>query len=548
MYRFPVPVLDPVVLRVSGYCPFQVLFSPVFWCNSFVVVHYRILPLVISILKRLSIKKVVVYFDEYLVHLNHRLVLRKIDVSRIGRSVLDLDVEYDGERIRFGDLINRYNRLIDRFVEEIFGVYNEEGYEICERYGGCREIFGPEFLGYVARVVNRDVDLYPVMRHVFDAFKRVVELLELFYKRYRIALFRRLERYIVNTFNSFYRVEFDGWGYRRVFDPEVDAGGGIASAFGGYVYSFMALLEYIGRKMGKEIYVVSSSVDDSDFSFVGDVSDKLGLRIVSPYSNLRYHRLSIVYSRGVVRYPSYPFAKDSKRVWRYVKSLSRLLELLKHGKRNVAVIVDKESMLRLAKMFEKLSWKVDYSRDDENPEVIDYVVVRRPDNSIILMFHPHGRTAMGVDPSFKDRIESVVVALGLRSYPRSVVPIPRVFRNIVHNGMVVAVDGVPGCYAVVKNNLLYVYDIFSLKYDLHLAVQVIGRFFLSESMRYILLNPRYGIKDIKFFFLISYVDIDRYGLLAGRVYRLRFVSRSGREYSEFELKKEGLRLGDVRVV
>ena len=554
VYRFPVPVMDPVILRMSGYCPFQVLFSPVFWRNSFVVVHYRILPLVISVLERLGIKKVVVYFDEYLVHLSYRLILRKIDPSKFYRSILDLAIEYNGRKVRFSSVLHKYNSFIEDLIVKIFMYYDEIIYGEDEGESKDKDkvekksrnkrvtgdIFG--FLGYISKILMGEVNLSPIGEEISNRYKELVEILDLFYEKYRLSVFKRFKRYVMYTFNSFYRVEFDGKKYSRKFTPEV-VGSGISSSFGGYVFSFMSFLD----SLNKEIYVISSSVDDSNFVFESDISSFLGLKIVAPFKNLKYHRLSIIYNRGVVSYPANPFRKDPTRVWNYIRSLNELFELLKNGKRNVAVVVDKESMLKLAKGFEQIGWRIEYGRDSENPDIIDYIVIYRPDNSIILLFHPHGRTAMGVDPPYKDRIESVVIALGVRSYPRFIVPVPRVFRSVskVLEGRSVSIDDLPGMYCVVCNGFLYVYDVFSLKFDLHLMIQVIGRFFLSKSMRFVLLNPRYGIRDIKFFVLISYVDVDNYGNFAGRVFKVNYIDKEGNEYSEYQLRLKGLRWGDV---
>ena len=228
--------------------------------------------------------------------------------------------------------------------------------------------------------------------------------------------------------------------------------------------------------------------------------------------------------------------------------MNELFELLKNGKRNVAVIVDKESMQKLAKGFEQIGWRIEYGRDSENPDIIDYIVVHRPNNSIILLFHPHGRTAMGVDPPYKDRIESVVIALGVRSYPRFIVPVPRVFRGVtkVLEGKSVSTDDLLGMYCVVRNGFLYVYDVFSLKYDLHLMVQVIGRFFLSKSMKFVLLNPRYGIKEIKFFVLVHYIDVSKFGSVVGRIFKVSYMDKEGNEYSEYRLRLMKKTWNDVR--
>ena len=545
VYHFPVPVMDPVILRLSGYCPFQVLFSHVFWRNSFVIISYRMLPLVISILSRLSIRKVVIYFDEYLVHLNYRLVLKKIDISKMDKSILNLEVDYGGRKVKFSSVIYKYNSLIDEFIKDVFMYYDELGHHICKSIETKdREFLGLVFLDYIARVLRGETDLIGISSKVFNKFKEIVEVLDAFYNEYRLSVFRRFKRYIMYVFNSFFRSEYDGEEYSRKFAPEV-VGSGIGSSFGGYVFSFMSFLA--GLK--KEIYIISSSVDDSNFSIESDISSVLGFRIIAPYSKLKYHRLSIVYNRGVIQYPVYPYKKDPDRIWNYVKSLMELFELLRGGKRSVAIVVDKESMMMLAKEFERLGWKIEYGRDYENPSIVDYIVVHRPNNSIILLFHPHGRTSMGVDPPYRDRIESVIVALGLRGYPRYVVPVPSVFRVIGRefDGKSVGTDDLPGMYCVVRNGFLYVYDVFSLKYDLHLMVQVIGRFFLSKSMKFVLLNPRYGIKEIKFFVLVHHIDVNKLGSVVGRIFKVSYMDKEGNEYTEYHLRLMKMTWNDVRM-
>uniref|UniRef100_A0A7J3Z5B8 Uncharacterized protein n=1 Tax=Ignisphaera aggregans TaxID=334771 RepID=A0A7J3Z5B8_9CREN len=81
VYKAPVPVLDPVILRFSGFCPFQVLFNRVFWRNLIVIINYRLLPLLPYVLSQLNLRRVIVYFDEYLFHLMHRVVFRPVKES-----------------------------------------------------------------------------------------------------------------------------------------------------------------------------------------------------------------------------------------------------------------------------------------------------------------------------------------------------------------------------------------------------------------------------------------------------------------------------------
>jgi len=543
VYRFPVPVMDPVILKMCGYCPFHVLFSPVFWRNSFVVVNYKILPLVLSILERINVKKVVVYFDEYLVHLNHRILLGKIS-RRINERILDLEVEWNGEIIKFRNVVDKYNLFIEKLIKRIFKKYDEVGFDIYERIAYKDDIgLYNGFTKYVEKVLKCEVDLSDVLDDVYDDFVEIVNVVEDFYKRYRLSVFKRFLRYVRYGFAALFRSEYDGKNSYRVIAPEVVVNG-VSSGYGGYVYSFVSGLYYLG----KEVYVVSSSVEDSDFSYISSVIERSHVRIISPYEGLKYHRLSIVYYRGVVGIPCYQYKKSP---YKYVGSLRMLFDDLRNSSGNVAVVIDKESMLLLGKGFERIGWRVEYGRDPENPNVIDYVIVYRPDNSVVLMFHPHGRTSMGVDPPFKDKIESVVIVLGLRSYPRYIVPIPRVFLGVVKSldGSAVSIGDLGGTYAVVKKGFLFIYDVFSRKYDVHLLIQCIGRYFLSKSMTYILINPRYSVKRIRFFALIGNYDVKRYSHVIGRVFKVWYVDSKGRVYqSEFSVKVAGLSFSEVRRV
>ena len=533
--KLPVPVLDPVILKLSGYCPFHALFSPVFWRNSFVVISWRLLPLVPHILSRLRVRRVVVYLDEYLFHLSRRLRLAGVDPGKL-RDQLKLEVDWRGRRISFGEVLHRYNSVLEELVGRVFEEYERVGAESL----GSTGLTSHGVLLYALRVIKGEVDLSGVARWLEGEVGWVVGVLEEFYRRYRLPVFRRMRRVLEFWYLSLYRCEWYGDGFRRVFAPEV-VGGGVASAFGGWVRAFVDLVS-----RGREVYVVSSSVDDSNFYLERDLASSASLRVVAP-GEAGYARLSVVYRRGVVGFVSPPFKKDREGLF-YAGSLRELFDMVRGGRRNVCVVVDKESMLRLAKAFEKLGWRVLYGGEDG---VIDYVVVERPNGTMIFLLHSHGRSSMGIDPPLRDEIETVVVALGVRGYPRLCVPVPSVFRGVVRDGMVISGAegvgglGVPGTYAVVQGGLMWVYDVFQVKYDVHLLVQVIGRFFLSRSMKYVVLNPRFMLGDLKFFFV---VDGQRDLGAVGRVYKVKWVGEDGREYSEFEVYRQQIGWWEIRPV
>jgi len=73
-------------------------------------------------LDRLRVKRVVVYFDEYLFHLNHRVKFVRVDPKRFDDKILSLEVEYGGGKIRFADALRRYNSLVEELSSAIFSV------------------------------------------------------------------------------------------------------------------------------------------------------------------------------------------------------------------------------------------------------------------------------------------------------------------------------------------------------------------------------------------------------------------------------------------
>jgi len=450
------------------------------------------------------------------------------------KRVLDLKVTYNGKDYAFRDALKMWNKVFGNFLEEIARFYDDLGRSVVEKNrhkGGGEAAVVFDFAEFLSRVLH-GVDMQDVQDRVLGLVKELYGVLKEFYRSYRIPLFRRMLRFLRTWFASLFRIEY------VVFSPEVvlvRSGLGIASAFGGYVYS---VVEQLASELeGMVLDVITSSVDDSNVTYIQDILSPLSLRMVAPRDVLHYHRVSVDYRRGVKGWVIGWWKKSGLRDPVYVRSLAELFDLLKRGSKNVAVVVDKESMLLLAKGFERLGWRVEYGRDSENPSVIDYVIAYRPSGSIILMFHPHGRCAMGVDPPFRDEIESVVVALGVRGRPRHMVPVPGIFRRYVRRfleGRVVALEEWVGLYVVVKGGWILVYDVFSLKYDIHMLAQVVGRFFLSQSMMNLVLNGRYDLRwvsRVKYF-----VFVDPSG--AGRVYKVKYIGReSGSEFgSEFEVR------------
>jgi len=147
---------------------------------------------------------------------------------------------------------------------------------------------------------------------------------------------------------------------------------------------------------------------------------------------------------------------------------------------------------------------------------------------------------MGIDPPHRDEIEGVVVALGVRGYPRRLVPAPPQSRGWVRDGRVIRVPESP-LYSVAWRGWLLVYDVFSFKYDLHLLTQVLGRYFLSLSMWFVVLNPRYQVSVVRYFDMVDASELRSGGWRVGRVFMVRFVDEdSGETYTWSEAVERGV--------
>ena len=216
VYRVPIPVIDPVIARMAGFCPFHMLFSPVFWRNSVVIVSYRLLPLIPTLLERFGIKRVIVYLDEYLVQLNHRLKLKKINLLKLRKDILDLEVEIDGRKVKLRYVLERFNSIVDKIIETVYESYNKFAERLVEERNVRDEIdLYNAFEEFVARVVDSKVEISGEDR-IFAKLSDIVSMLNAFASTYRLYSVRRFVRYIAYVYSSMFRSEFDGRKYRLV--------------------------------------------------------------------------------------------------------------------------------------------------------------------------------------------------------------------------------------------------------------------------------------------------------------------------------------------
>ena len=152
--------------------------------------------------------------------------------------------------------------------------------------------------------------------------------------------------------------------------------------------------------------------------------------------------------------------------------------------------------------------------------VVDYVLVRKG-SGCIMVTSSHSRVAMGVDPPVQDP-RMIVVLYGLRRPPTQFIKFDRIelerrlviddpwFGVVVHQvvregDMYVVWDG---------GERLWVYDVFDAKYDKHMLLQIIGRWYM-QSVEVIVHNAKYSIVDIKYYA----IDVDSiYGVPRSEYY------------------------------
>jgi len=548
----PAPVLDPWILRLSGYCPFIAATSKSFWYKSIVVVTADALWFALNNIIRHNIRNVVLIFDEYLMHLARKAKVKRIDLRRFEKEFGDLvDREFDvrildrGEggvwtwvstRMRLRDVVEMWNDALELLERAAVEAYTD-------LVGGSRGVYlsGAIVEGILRRIFdikNRDVGgytVYDLVVYMYDAGAALLEISRRVDDVSKRMKLRRLGLWMVS--NAIAMVGAVGMidmmngsvnMVERVISVRWTFDGGeemLAGPVGGFVRSAVSYLLFHGRNVG----VITTSVDDSD---------TYGYRIY-PHNELEHVRINLscirkpvksdmVYWSSAMFYARVPDGVSYAERYRIrsmiASSESDLMGIVwrvANESGNVVVVGNRYVVTYVAELYKRMGYKVEY-HGDLGRGVVDYVIVEKPDGGKVMLVSPHSRVAVGVDPPVVDP-RVIVVLYGIRRPAREYIKtnvgglsglvvryfdIVLDFRKYNDGETYYVYAGSDGKY-----DYLLVYDVFDFKIDIHMLLQVIGRWYMQD-VEFIVFNRKYGIPDIKYY----YIDLGIFEVPRGRFY------------------------------
>jgi len=532
----PVPVLDVWNLKLAGYCPFIAASSKSFWYKSIVVVTADSLAFAVKNVLRHKIKRVIVVFDEYLVMLNKRGKVKQIDVKKLEGMFKDvLDAEYDvnvldrngdGEwvwvdrRLSLRNLFNIWNncvRLIDSAAVDGYS-------ELVEGFGsGPRlvDMINYALLGSVVDlkdvVSEKGYSISELITFMYSAANAVIEISRTVGDVRLSMKLRRLGYMMMNNASALVsavgfvnplRGELEG--INRVVSirwAEAEGEEGIIGWAGGWVRSIVSRL----IDGGVELSVITTSVDTADVMFY----------LLYPHESFEHVRISL--DAVVKRVESYSVPFNARGVaetgngYESARTFSDLVSYLsdimnKHGN---SVVVGNKALILVSAAILRSKYKCDEVGDTVRG-VVDYVVCDKPNGGKLLLVSPHSRVAMGVDPPISDPSE-VVLLYGLRRPTNEYIKIKQfvnLYKRLVEEWGIRVMSFPDNTYFVyrgddVKYSYVYIYDAFAAKYDVHMLIQVVGRWYMHRVEK-ILHNYKYDLMGVKYFLIDFGIFADGY--------------------------------------
>jgi len=545
--RLPnVPFIDPWNLKLSGYCPFVAASSKRFWYNSIVVITVDSLKYALRRILNLGIRNVVVVFDEYLVHLKKKMPAGFVDVTKlekeIGRDVMDAKysvnvyVKYeDGWRLEsrsmsLRDALVAWNQALTKLDNAAASYYTHNFMDGSGNYLAYAiedsVLYGlanmTEYVeDYVIEMYSAALAVEEMSRNVDDVTAKM--------KLKRLGMYMRYASMSLVSALGFRDLSGSVQNHRVINIRWVlgeDKKLYLVGYAGGYVRAVIATL----MKAGCNVAVVSTSVVDADVI----------PHVLMPHESLEHVRvdvanimkpvkiLSVYWDPAVAVSANTADRKEEYRVRRSINDLELYLTQALSASGNAVIIANKRLVMIAAEIAKRFGLDVRVYGDLDR-QVIDYVIVKKKDGGSLLLVSPHSRASMGVDPPVED-VVAIFILYGLREPARELIKLKycqlgerligefydlRIHRS--DNGNVYYVyAGSDGIY-----EYLLIYDSFNDKYDKHLLVQIIGRWYM-QNVQYIFYNGKYDV--LTRYFL---PDVGLWSLPEGNYYVLKGVDRSG---------------------
>ena len=159
-----VPFIDPWLVKASGYCLFQILWSKSLVHNSIVVTTLNALPLVLRAVKRAGVTKVILVVDEYLEALmRSKPVIRQVNTAKVRSRVNNREV------VR---LVDGWNRLVTLLDQVLIKAHEE----ILERK--CKGNCPPERLVEMHGLWGDNLRRNEEVREIIGEMRSIVERLK----------------------------------------------------------------------------------------------------------------------------------------------------------------------------------------------------------------------------------------------------------------------------------------------------------------------------------------------------------------------------------
>lgn len=485
---YGVPLMDPWMLKVSGYCPFSVSRNKRFVYNSIVVTTLHAFIHYFSwLVPRYRINKVILFLDEVVeIYEKSRVVVRELEVEawmpkevkqivwrwnacirRLKESLKSHHlkrIKYVAEKLNANISLNTlnivYTSLLDSLdfedIKNLRGVMSGLVDELRRLYGRCND---PVEATRLRRLIKR-MELmlswsFVIISHRGNQLERI------------ILRFKNPRRYI-----------------RRGRRVEVMHNQGPLSVVSGPASVINNILE-MWKKENIVFGVIGTSVVPSMVG--GDfITGTGGWKFLLPTGGLMYLRSEINPIRRIT-------GVETIRLWNIGILIGDLLKLPGVD----VVILSKEMLLGILSGLREKG-VVREVVGDAKRKVLDYVVLEKPNrNGFVYLMYPHGRCSMGVDPPVLE-VDRIWVIGGVRRPPPSIVPIgmqdlvselkdyynDEVLREMVRMSKygirLRQIEGLTRGFCVLHSQITEVYDNWDWLYDVHILRQVVGRWFLSD--------------------------------------------------------------------
>jgi len=524
----PVPVLDPWVLKTAGYCPFIAASSKGYWYKSIVIVTAESLQFAIKNVLRHKIKRVVLVLDEYLVLLNRRGKLKEIDLDWAEKAFKDIiDEEFiikgpqwdEGGNLGWVDVkvtLRQLLRVWNSGVKALNDIAVDYYTGKVKEYGS-----GLYFVNYMDELLSGVVDMkecinkkgYSVSEILLVMYSIGAALVDISKKIDKLEVSMRLKRlgYIMATnavgmYTAIGRISPEDFSVSSVdkvvqlrWTMENDLQERVVGWAGGFVYASVSKL----IDAGVEVAVVTTSVDSADVGFIR----------IYPHESLKHVRVSVDAIFKHVNAYSVSFnakaavtAKDDYEVVNSgtFRDLYNYLSLVM-GRPGNSVIVGSKRIIQITAWILKNAGFKCVEEGDIVRGVIDYVLCDKRVGGQLLLVSPHSRVALGIDPPVRDPGE--ILLYGLRRPAREYIKVKRSInlKNRLVNELwdlrVVSFDN--NTYYVyfnddVQYSYIYVYDAFDAKFDIHMLIQVAGRWYMQKVEK-LFYNGKYDVYMVKYF-------------------------------------------------